>query len=167
MKHLFLAIIFGTMFCACSHHEVRSNEGNFSICFPGSFKADTVEFLTLGGLTNVYIYSYKSTDNTVHYQAAYNYLPGKEEIVPDSLFQNLIAGPALQLKPMSIQRQDTIVDGQTRVRYHLLGINSATVYDIYLMDRDVYQLAIINYEPRIPTDKEIEAFMGSFKLLEK
>lgn len=167
MRYLYF-LILSTIFLSCSgSHKVEFEEGNFSVRFPAKPESQKFEVKMAAGPTDVHIFNYQSEDNLIHYQAAYNYMVGDDVIIPDTLFQNLIAGPAMQLKPMSIQKEDLKIEGHPGARYRLLGVNSATVYDIYLIDRDVYQLAIINYEPRIPTDAEIKAFMGSFKLLGK
>lgn len=167
MRYLLISISLITLFSCSGSHTVTFEEGNFSVVFPSKPESQKFELKMEAGLTDVHTFSYKSDDGRMHYQAAYNYLAGDDEIIPDTLFQSLIAGPALHLKPMSVQKEDLKIEGHPGTRYKLLGVNSATIYDIYLIDRDVYQLVIINYEPRIPTDAEIKAFMGSFKLLGK
>ena len=164
MRSLLIFISFSIILFSCSgSYTVTSDEGNFSVVFPSK----PIEGKHPLNTTDIYTYSYETEDKTVQYQVAYNYMPGEAEIVPDTLFQDLIMGPAMQLQPMSIQKDDLQIEGHPGARFKLLGVNSATIYDIYLVDRDIYQLAIINHVPRIPTDAEIKAFMGSFKLLKK
>ena len=57
-------------------------------------------------------------------------------------------------------------DGHPGMRFTLLGVNAASIYDMYLIKDKLYHVCIIDKHPRKPTEAEVEAFMGSFELTE-
>lgn len=162
MRHSIFLIFSVFIFLSCENRQAVSEENNFSINFPMKFEHQMVP---RDGYTAEVFYAF-SKDSLVQYQVAVNTIPGDKEIIPDTLFKYSIMGPAGQLGAMSMERDTIELNGHPGMRFTLLGINAASVYDMYLVDRTLYHICIIDKHPRKPTEEEVKAFMGSFKLRE-
>lgn len=161
MRYSFF-ILLSLLLASCGNYQAVSEENNFSINFPMKFEHQMVP---RDGYTAEVFYAF-SKDSLIQYQVAVNSIPGDKKIIPDTLFKYSIMGPAGQLGAMSMDRENIEKDGHPGMRFTLLGINAASVYDMYLVDRTLYHICIIDKYPRKPTEEEVEAFMGSFELRE-
>ncbi|AFC24026.1 hypothetical protein [Saprospira grandis] len=159
MRIFIFLVLLLSLFACQKGQTVHSKWGQYSLQFPAP--ADSIL------QKDVEAYFYKSPDSIWEYQAACMQLSKEQQALSsDSLFEALLLGAALRLKPLSIQREEGPWPQKSK-RYTLLGFDAAAVYELYRKEDKVYQLLIVNKQPQEVGPKEIEAFMGSFSLKEE
>jgi hypothetical protein len=161
--------IFVLLLFSCSKpFKISSEEGNFSINFPGEASKKTMNMPAAdGSVLNIVSYSYLSPDSNVVYLLSYNNIPNYASANPDSILDKAKIGPAQRMRTTIVEEKKLEIDGFPGLYFKGLGLDIAMVYHIYIVKDRMYQLAILNKIPREPEHKEIKGFMGSFKLLKK
>jgi len=156
------------LFSCTKNHKINSEEGNFSVNFPGEPSRKTLKLPSTDGTDlNIVSYSYLSPDSNVVYLLSYNNIPNYANSNPDSILNKAKIGPAQQMRTSIVEEKKLEIDGFPGLYFKGLGLDIAMVYYIYIVKDRMYQIAILNSVPREPEKSEIEAFMGSFKLLKK
>jgi hypothetical protein len=154
------------LFSCSKHHNINSEEGNFSVNFPGEASKKTMSMPAAdGSVLNIVSYSYLSPDSNIVYLLSYNNIPNYASSNPDSILDKAKIGPAQRMRTTIVEEKKLEIDGYPGLYFKGLGLDIAMVYHIYIVKDRMYQLAILNKIPREPEKKEIEGFMGSFKLL--
>ena len=165
---LFIFLIFIGITACNSGHQLKSEEGNFSVNFPGKPTENIHRIPTKdGNELEIFVYAYESHDSTVEFFLSYNNIPNFVSADPDSILQGAKMGPAQVMRTSIMEEKKLEINGYPGLYFKGLGLDVAMIYYIYVVKDRMYQLAILNKEPREPTAAEIKNFMGSFKLLEK
>lgn len=160
-----LLSVFILVSCGKSY-VLKSEEGNFSVSFPGKPAESKRTVPTAEGeKIDIVSYNYLDEDSTVIYILSYSNIPNSADNNPDSILETAKIGPAQAMRTSIVEEKKLDLNGNPGIYFKGLGLDIAMVYHIYIVKDRMYQLAILNNIPREPEKTEIEQFMGSFKLL--
>jgi hypothetical protein len=164
---LFFSMILPFMLFSCGQqYHLKSEEGNFSVNFPGKPAENKLKLPTAeGNELEIVSYTYLSPDSNSVFILSYNEIPDYAAANPDSILQKAKMGPAQNMRTSIVEEKKIEVQGFPGLYFKGLGLDIAMVYYIYIVKDKMYQLAILNSEPREPDNSEINGFMKTFKLL--
>jgi len=168
LSAFFLFFCLGLIASCQSSHELKAEEGNFKVNFPGEPSISQRNLPTGDGdAINVISYNYLTSDSNTIFVLSYNTIPNYASTDPDSILQNAKMGPAQAMRTSIVEEKKLDLNGYPGLYFKGLGLDIAMVYYIYVVKDRMYQMAILNREPREPTAAEVEGFMGTFRLLKK
>lgn len=159
-----------TAFAAPTPPEFTSTEGNFGIKFPGT--PTTAEIPITSGTfpTTMHLFIYETTEG-----AAKNYLAAYTDALETPLskkettefFKGEERGELdyFKIKKAAKETKNTY-KGYPGFFYKAKGKDLYIVTQTYLVGTRLYQIQI-QQGKKYPTDKEIKAFIGSFRFLKK
>ncbi|MBI5754169.1 hypothetical protein HZA40_03445 [Candidatus Peregrinibacteria bacterium] len=146
--------------------KYSSTEGNYSITFPGTPEESSQEIPTDNGSFTLHGTVYKATENNAF---AVAYSDPLEKPVSKKGAYAILA----QEQKGELNTPGTTMDGKDKknsykgypgLYYKTRKDNMYGITQTYLIKTRLYQIVITKAD-KYPTNKEIKAFIGSFKLL--
>jgi hypothetical protein len=145
--------------------KFSSKVGNFSITFPGKpINASTPFLTTTTGEISMYMYAYQTSDKV--FLVAYSDMP--DLVISSANAKDLLkAGEDSDLGGLTPdEEKENTYNGYTGLFYKVnkSDLGEYLVSQIYFVENRLYQIKMISTEG-YPTDAEVDAFIGTFKLL--
>lgn len=144
--------------------EFTSDDGSFSINFPGTPTKDESPVQTELGSLDMVTYMYE--EGMSAYMVAYSDYPevATEASDPYDLLEGAKGGYVGNIGLEIKKEEKSELDGKPGIYFEAEGGGYYTVVQDYLDDNRLYQIAILRMD-RNPSEKEIEDFIKTFKFL--